>query len=249
MTREFRTPIQAPSIVKEGGTSSQFLMADGTVTTGSGVKSTYSSTAPISPAAGDMWIDTSDGTSYTYVNDGDSNQWVELNNGYISGSYSIYRYKFIAVGGETSVSGPDASSQSLSYTVGNEQVYLNGVLLVRNTDYTASTGTSITGLSALTASDILEVISFASVNLVNVIPNYVVTNKGDLIVGTAASTVVNLAAGTDGYFLKADSTTAKGLTWSAVDLSTYLTSSTAASTYSTISSNNDQDVMQILGAY
>jgi hypothetical protein len=71
----------AASIVKTGGTSSQYLLADGTVTTSAGIKNTYSATAPTSPTAGDMWVDTSDGTSYTYINDGDSNQWVELATG------------------------------------------------------------------------------------------------------------------------------------------------------------------------
>ena len=63
--------------------------------------------------------------------------------GSISSSAAIYRYKFIAAGGETSLSGADASSQTLTYLPGYEQVYLNGVLLVRTTDYTATTGSSI----------------------------------------------------------------------------------------------------------
>jgi hypothetical protein len=43
-----------------------------------GVKSTYSSTPPSFPSIGDIWIDSSDGTKLTYINDGDSNQWAEL---------------------------------------------------------------------------------------------------------------------------------------------------------------------------
>ena len=60
-------------------------------------------------------------------------------------------------GGETSLSGYDNASQALSYTPGQEQVYLNGILLVRGDDYTATNGTSITGLSALSASDFVQV--------------------------------------------------------------------------------------------
>ena len=60
-------------------------------------------------------------------------------------------------GGETSLSGYDNASQALSYTPGQEQVYLNGILLVRGDDYTATNGTSITGLSALAASDFIQV--------------------------------------------------------------------------------------------
>jgi len=40
-----------------------------------------------------------------------------------------------------------------------------------------------------------------------------VTAKGDLIVGTATSTVTRLAAGTNGYYLVADSSTTSGLAW------------------------------------
>jgi len=62
-----------------------------------------------------------------------------------------------AAGGETSLSGYDNASQALSYTPGQEQVYLNGILLVRGDDYTATNGTSITGLVALSASDFVQI--------------------------------------------------------------------------------------------
>ena len=60
-------------------------------------------------------------------------------------------------GGETSLSGYDNASQALSYTPGQEQVYLNGILLVRGDDYTATNGISITGLAALSANDFVQV--------------------------------------------------------------------------------------------
>jgi hypothetical protein len=137
----------------------------------------------------------------------------------ISSSAAIYRYKFIAAGGETSVSGADASSQTLAYIAGNEQVYLNGVLLVRTTDYTATNGTSITALSALVLNDIVEIITFTALSVVTDIPQSIVDAKGDLIVGTAADTVGRLAVGTNGYFLSADSSAGTGLAWAAVDTS------------------------------
>jgi hypothetical protein len=87
----------------------------------------------------------------------------------ISSSAEIYRYKYVASGGETSVSGADANGATLSYLVGKEQVYLNGVLLVRTSDYTASNGTSITSLAALTAGDILEIITFTSFEVANAV--------------------------------------------------------------------------------
>ena len=89
--------------------------------------------------------------------------------GSISSAAEIYRYRYTASGGETSISGVDANGATLSYIVGKEQVYLNGVLLARTSDYTASNGTSITSLAALTASDILEIITFTSFEVANAV--------------------------------------------------------------------------------
>jgi hypothetical protein len=62
-------------------------------------------------------------------------------------------------GGETSLSGNDDSSLPLAYTPGYEQLYINGVLQVRGGDYTATTGTTVTGLTALVANDVVEIFS------------------------------------------------------------------------------------------
>lgn len=48
---------------------------------------TVSSSAPASPAAGDRWLDTDTGIEYTYVNDGNTSQWIEFGGlGYDSSS-------------------------------------------------------------------------------------------------------------------------------------------------------------------
>jgi uncharacterized Zn-binding protein involved in type VI secretion len=70
-------------------------------------------------------------------------------------------------GGETSVSGTDDNSVTLSYTAGLEQVFINGALQARGSDYTATTGTTITGLSALGANDIVSVVCYAPFNVTN----------------------------------------------------------------------------------
>jgi hypothetical protein len=161
----------------------------------------------------------------------------------ISSTSDIYRYRYTAAGGETSKSGLDDNGLTLSYIPGKEQVYLNGVLLARNSDYTASNGTSITSLAALAAGDILEIITFTAFELANVLSPTLFDAKGDLLAGTGADTVGKLTVGTNGFFLKADSSTATGLTWAAVDLSSY------ATTASVQSLNEEQNIMTIMGAY
>jgi hypothetical protein len=72
---------------------------------------------------------------------------------------NILRWSRVAVGGETIISGKDLNNNPLVYEPGYEQVYLNGSLLLRTTDYTATNGTTITVLGALLASDVIEVIA------------------------------------------------------------------------------------------
>jgi hypothetical protein len=98
-------------------------------------------------------------------------------------------------GGETSLSGYDNASQALSYTPGQEQVYLNGILLVRGSDYTATNGTTITNLSALAADDFVQVncynnFSIATLpvsGLVGSILNSQLQNSAITINGTSVS--------------------------------------------------------------
>ena len=136
--------------------------------------------------------------------------------GTISSTADIFRYRYTATGGETSKSGADDNGVTLSYMVGKEQVYLNGVLLVRAQDYTATNGTSITSLAALAAGDVLEIITWTPFDVTTSINKSVIGAKGDIIVGTAAQTPGIISAGTNGQYLQADSTTATGLKWSTV---------------------------------
>lgn len=69
---------------------------------------------------------------------------------------SIVRWRKTASAGNTTLSGVDDLGITLSYVVGNEQVYLNGALQTRGVDYTAATGISITFTPALLAGDVVE---------------------------------------------------------------------------------------------
>lgn len=175
------------------------------------------------------------GAIYWNTVDGAMYVWKGSSWGSISSTAEIFRYRFTATAGQTSVSGMDDNGVTLSYLPGKEQVYLNGVLLVRTTDYSATTGTSITSLAALAASDIIEIITFTAFDVAGSIPVAVFDAKGDLLVGTAADTVGKLTVGANGKFLKANSATASGLEWADVpnpDLTPYAT-----------------EIMTIMGAY
>jgi hypothetical protein len=175
--------------------------------------------------------------------------WTGTEWGSISSTADIYRFRFTASGGETAVSGADANGLTLAYIPGKEQVYLNGVLLARTSDYTASDGTSISSLAALTAGDIVEIITFTAFELTDSIARSVFDAKGDLLVGTSADTPGKLTVGANGKFLKANSSTSTGLEWADVpnpDLTPYA----LVTSVTTLSNKHDDDtIMSIMGAY
>ena len=143
------------------------------------------------------------------------------------GSVSVNTWRFTATGGETSLTGTDGFSTTLAYTAGTEQVYVNGVLLVRGTDYTASNGTSITSLVALQAGDLVVVTSPSAFSVANAVPLSTVTTAGDLIVGSGASTVGRLGIGTANQLLQSNGTTAA---WATISTAPWTSSAIAANT-------------------
>ena len=198
---------------------------------------TVSDSAPSTPAEGDLWFKSNTAQTFVYFD----SFWVEIGVGPQgpAGQATIFRWKKTAVGGETTLSGNDDSSVPLAYTVQKEQLYLNGTLLVRGSDYVATTGNSISGLSALSAGDITEIISFGEFVLNSGISVNTIDAKGDLLVGTNADTISRLAVGANGTYLKADSSAATGVAWGTIDLSSYATNS----------SLQDTQTMNIMGAY
>jgi hypothetical protein len=157
----------------------------------------YQSSAPSSPATGDIWIDSDDEVPG------------------ITSSLN-YRWRKIATGGETSLSGNDASGLPLAYNPGYEQVYLNGVLLYRGSDYTATTGNTIIGLTALVANDTIEVLSFVTAPIgdtytqaaadakfltqVNAASTYAIKNNPMFLVCRTTSQTISGAGGTNVIF-------------------------------------------------
>ena len=71
------------------------------------------------------------------------------------------RFQYQATAGQTSFSGSDANSLTLSYTDSlYMDVYQNGVLLVPGDDYTATTGTTVVLVQAASLNDIVEMVVY-----------------------------------------------------------------------------------------
>lgn len=137
-----------------------------------------------------------------------------------AGQASLQRFRYVATGGQTSVSGTDANGNTLAYTPGLEEVFINGAAQVRGQDYTATNGTSITGITALIAGDVVEIYAWGVFNVANTISNTLIDAKGDILAGTGADSVGRLAVGANDTVLTADSSTATGLKWAALPAST-----------------------------
>ena len=92
------------------------------------------------------------------------------------------RFIFTASGSETSVTADD-NGVLINYTVGQVSVYLNGVKLVMGTDFTATDGSTIGGLAALTASDVVEIIALSTFSPADTVPATGGTFSGNVIMG------------------------------------------------------------------
>ena len=98
------------------------------------------------------------------------------------------RFVFTASGSETSLSGSDDNSRTLKYQDGTYiDVFMNGVLLLRGTDYNTTTANTIGGLASLAASDIVEIIVYDVFSVANTVPSTGGTYSGDVAFSTNIS--------------------------------------------------------------
>jgi hypothetical protein len=127
---------QDNKFLQTNGVSTQWTIpqqqtsTDGTV----GYKIYSGTVTPSSPATGDIWIDQTTGNGIQLV-----------------------RWRKTVASATTTVTGLDDNNLTLSYTSGNEQVYINGTLITRGQDYTATNGTSVVLTQAAEIGDTLEI--------------------------------------------------------------------------------------------
>ena len=107
------------------------------------------------------------------TSDGSSNQILKTDgSGTISWtdqpSSGVTNFTYTITSTTTSITGSDDNSQTLSYTAGTEQVYINGVKLVGGgADYTATSSSTITLTENALSGDVVEVVAITeAANLV-----------------------------------------------------------------------------------
>ena len=124
----------------------------------------YSSSAPSTPSTGDVWIE-----SDVDVNAFDPHQYV--------------RWIKVLTGSQSVFSGVSSAGILLEYTPGFEQVFLNGSLLLRGTDYTATDGATVTLTTPAVSGNRIEIIALNVFSIANV---YTTTEVDNLLVSKAA---------------------------------------------------------------
>ena len=103
---------------------------------------------------GAMYFDSSANGMKVY----DGADWIAAS---AAGTASMLTYKYTATSGQTTFTGADANSLSLTYTVANIIVMLNGITLDA-ADFTATSGTSVVLGTGATTGDELVVVAFKS---------------------------------------------------------------------------------------
>ena len=78
------------------------------------------------------------------------------------------RFIYQATAGQTSFSGSDANSNTLTYADGEDvDVYQNGILLKPATDYTSTTGTTVVLVTGASVNDVVEIVVYDAFSIAN----------------------------------------------------------------------------------
>ena len=105
-------------------------------------------------------------------------------------------FDYTATDGQTTFTGSDNDSQTMAYTAGRIDVYLNGSHLNQTDDYVATNGTSVVLQSGASAGDILHVVAHGTVNLSsNILSGDLDLNGNELILDVDGDT--SITADTD----------------------------------------------------
>jgi len=115
---------------------------------------------------------------------------------------SFSRWRKIYSASASVITGVDDNSLSLSYTPGFEQVYLNGILLTKDEDYTATNSSTVTLNQAVAINDVIEVLSFQPFNIADTYTQTEADNK--FLTQSSASTTYLTESGASETYLNKD---------------------------------------------
>lgn len=182
-----------------------------------GVTFTTGTSAPASPQTGDEWLDTNSGIKYTYVDDGTSSQWVELEStlaiSQSSTATSIYSDQYTLTGSttnnvETEIFIGGISNSRISVPL-NKTVYYTADIVCRRTDtsgdhaafYIKGVATNVAGVVSdvgliyevvIVRTDVNFSVDFRADDINNTVNVYVTGNTGKSISWNCAVTILEV---------------------------------------------------------
>jgi len=111
-----------------------------------------------------------------------------------AGATSLIRFRYVATSGQTTFSGADSASATLTYTVNNIVVMRNGVTL-DTSEYTASNGTSIVLGVAAGTGDIVDIVAFKSFTVADALSAVSGGTVNGAVTVTGAGSIQGLTVG------------------------------------------------------
>jgi hypothetical protein len=139
-------------------------------------------------------------------------EWVAAS---AAGGASLNNFSYTATAGQTTFSGSDENSNTMSYTVDNIIVTLNGIVLEGGgTDYTATNGSSIVLTSGATVSDEVNIVAFKTFTTADMVS---ASNGGayqgnvDFLAGIDVTGNITVTGTVDGRDVAADGVIVDGL--------------------------------------
>jgi len=168
MAKRFLTPIGLVSLASDPASGSEgqlyFNTTDDVVKVyvngvwseltggGGGGAISVSASAPVLPNEGDGWFDNTDGKFYVY----DGSFWVEA--AQTDAVYASYnRWTKLLSASTSLISGVDSNGITLDYSIGLEQLFINGIFIDKSS-YTATSGSSIVLDEISYSGDLIEVL-------------------------------------------------------------------------------------------